>query len=674
MAEEADVIKAAPAKGYARLSPALRGLVADVATGAAGLLALLALFMGSRLEGVWLRIPLLLALLLLLPAAWYAHRRLAQRASPILCGGLVVGLMGCSVLAMALHHASGWTSLAGLASLLAALALRGSVDRAVIRGRDIRPAKRSPLTTLFEQVESLAAALVLVLLVWHFGLEAFRIPSGSMAPTLLGDPISGDRVLVDKFTYAYRDPERWEPVVFRYPLRRTDPYVKRCIALPGEQVLIARGDVYVRLPGNDRIELLRKTPRARDVLWLPIIENLSSNTAWVKNFKRDGDLDFTDGLIELRKRAAVTFPRGDTDDKPGNVTDHDASFGATETPKDRYGRHVVGDLRLQAEVTLEEGGECLVTLVRDEDSYVLELRPALGACKLFHLAEGASRELAIEQTSAIDFGTDERTVNYSLADGELRLEIDGREQFSLDVGTPLLDQLRSRDAEGRINLAGNVALEIAKAEPAGGRQARIEIAGGAEKGATLRIRSIDRDVYYVGRIQEWLQNQPELPFQVELGDEQYLVLGDNSPGSADCRYWTRITLFLEDDTEVVGSMDEPSQPELVGLLVKAGEQGDPFNAYFKLRGVAHFTPEERGEAKGSDGTVVIAALEQLKEASKTQGRAAIDFYTEGGGYTRIRLADIKHIQVERMPYVERKLFVGRPFAVFLSPRGMKLID
>src|SRR5690606_33018645 len=158
-----------------------------------------------------------------------------------------------------------------------------------IRGRDIRPAKRSPITTLFEQVESLAAALVLVLLVWHFGLEAFRIPSGSMAPTLLGDPISGDRVLVDKFTYAYRDPERWEPVVFRYPRRRTDPYVKRCIGLPGEQVLIARGDVYVRLPGNDKIELLRKTPRAREVLWLPIIENLSSNTAWVKNFKRDGD-------------------------------------------------------------------------------------------------------------------------------------------------------------------------------------------------------------------------------------------------------------------------------------------------------------------------------------------------------------------------------------------------
>ncbi|MCB9935143.1 MAG: signal peptidase I [Planctomycetes bacterium] len=674
MADEADTIKAAPAKGYARLSPALRGLAADVVAAAAWVIGLLSLFMGSKLEGVWLRVPVTLALLLLVPAGWYTHRRLAQRASPVLCGGLVVGLMGCSVLAMALHHASGWTSLAGLLALLAALALRGSVDRAVIRGRDIRTAKRGPITTLFEQVESLAAALVLVLLVWHFGLEAFRIPSGSMAPTLLGDPISGDRVLVDKFTYAYRDPERWEPVVFRYPLRRTDPYVKRCIALPGEQVLIARGDVYVRLPGNDRIELLRKTPRAREVLWLPIIEDLSSNTAWVRHFKRDGDLEFEDGRIHLRKRASVIFPRGETDDKPGDQMDHDASFGATETPKDRYNRHMVGDLRLRAEVTLEEGGECVLTLVRDEDSYVLELRPALGACKLFHLSDGQSRELALEQTSAIDFGTGEREIAYSLADGELLLLLDGIEQFRIEVGTPLLDQLRKRDAEGRINLAGPTALELAKAEPAGGRKARIEITGGAESGGTLRIKAIERDVYYVGRVQEWLSDQPELPFQVELGEDHYLVLGDNSPGSADCRYWTRITLFLQDDTEVVGSMDESAQPELVRLLAKAGADGDPMNAYATLRGVAHFSPAERGEDPGTDGNVVIAALEQLKQASKSQGRAAIDFYTEGGGYTRIKLADIKHLQVERMPYVERKLFVGRPFAVFLSPRGMKLID
>ncbi|MCA8915585.1 MAG: signal peptidase I [Planctomycetes bacterium] len=673
MSEDVQVIKAAPAKGYARLSPGLRARLSDLACIAAWVLSLVAIFMGSKLEGVWLRIPVLAALLLLIPAGWYVHRKIAHKASPILSGGVAFGILGVSVLTMALHHASGWCTLAGFAATVAALALRGSVDRAIIRGRDIQVGKRSGAGWAFAQAESLAAALVMVLLVWHFGLEAFRIPSGSMAPTLLGDPITGDRVLVDKFVYFYRDPARWEPIVFRYPLRRTDPYVKRCVALPGEEVMIAEGDVYVRVPGTDRIELLRKPPRQREVLWFPIIENLSSNTAWVKNFKRDGKVEFSDGLISLGAGGAIVFPRGETEDKPGNVTDHDASFGATETPKDRYAHHVVGDLRIRAELAMEEGGECAITLVRNDDRYVLELRPGAGGCKLFHVTADANAELAVDKISAIQLGTDSHAVSYSLADGELVLEVDGDEHLRLDVGTPLLDQLRARDKQGRINVAGNVALELAEAEPAEGRQARIEIACGEGAGASLRVNSIDRDIYYIGRIQEWMDDQRELPFQVELGEDQYLALGDNSPGSADCRYWTRITLFLDDGTEIVGSMDEPSQPDLVHLLAKAAGENDSLNAYFRLRSVAHFKQDERPD-DATDAELVAAALANLQAAGKSQGRAAINFFTEGGGFTRVELAQIKHLQVERLPYVERKLFVGRPFAVFLSPRGMKLID
>jgi signal peptidase I len=118
----------------------------------------------------------------------------------------------------------------------------------------------------------------------------------------------GDRVLVDKFVYSYRDPARWEPVVFRYPLRRTDPYVKRCVALPGEEVLIVGGDVYVRETGSGKIMLQRKTPRSRDELWLPILEDLDSNVVWVTNFLREGDVDFKDGQITLKGGAVVFFP------------------------------------------------------------------------------------------------------------------------------------------------------------------------------------------------------------------------------------------------------------------------------------------------------------------------------------------------------------------------------
>jgi signal peptidase I len=648
----------------------MRGRVADALSVAAWIAAVIALFVGAKIDGVWLRIPLLLALLLLLPAGWFVFRKRAHKASTVLSGGIAFATAGVAVLTMAMLHASGWAALAGLLSLLAALSLRGSADKAVIRGRDVRAAKRKPITALFDQVESLAAALVLVLLVWHFGLEAFRIPSGSMAPTLLGDPVSGDRVLVDKFVYTYRDPARWEPVVFRYPLRRTDPYVKRCIALPGEEVLIAQGDVYVREPGSGKIVLLQKTARARDELWLPIIENLDSPTAWVKNFQRNGDVDFKDGVITLGGGSAV-FPRGDTDDKPGNVMDHDASFGATETEPVRYGKHVVGDLRLRATITLEADGKVSVTIVRDEDSYRLELGTGAGACKLLHLNGDVADNLAVDQMGALalDEGSNHE-VEFSLADGILAAALDGDTLALIDVGSPLLDQLVSRDTGKRITIAGPEALKMASAEPAEGRKARIELRGKAH----VRVHSIDRDIYYIGRTLEDGGKQRELPFQVTLGDDQYFVLGDNSPGSADCRFWTRITLFLNDDTQVTGSMDLASQPELARILAQSAAEGATISALEKLMRVAHFTQAERGEDSGSDSELVADALAELKQGANAQGRAAIDFYTEGGGFVRIRLADVERVQVASLPYVERKLFVGRPFAVFLSPRGMKLID
>ena len=79
------------------------------------------------------------------------------------------------------------------------------------------------------------------------------------------------------------------------------------------RVMIAGGDVYIRDAGSGKIELLRKTPAARDVLWMPIVGEVDSNTQWVKHFMREGDVDYKDGVITLRKRAAAVFPRGEAD-------------------------------------------------------------------------------------------------------------------------------------------------------------------------------------------------------------------------------------------------------------------------------------------------------------------------------------------------------------------------
>lgn len=97
---------------------------------------------------------------------------------------------------------------------------------------------------IVDLARSLFPVFLIVLVLRSFLVEPFRIPSGSMMPTLL----IGDFILVNKFSYGIRLPvvnikiiDLWEPqrgdiVVFRYPKDPKIPFIKRVIGLPGDQV------------------------------------------------------------------------------------------------------------------------------------------------------------------------------------------------------------------------------------------------------------------------------------------------------------------------------------------------------------------------------------------------------------------------------------------------------
>jgi len=97
---------------------------------------------------------------------------------------------------------------------------------------------------LVEYARSFFPIVLIVLLLRSFLAEPFRIPSGSMMPTLL----VGDFILVNKFTYGIRlpvinkkiielnEPQRGDIVVFRYPKDPAVDYIKRVIGLPGDKI------------------------------------------------------------------------------------------------------------------------------------------------------------------------------------------------------------------------------------------------------------------------------------------------------------------------------------------------------------------------------------------------------------------------------------------------------
>ncbi len=86
----------------------------------------------------------------------------------------------------------------------------------------------------------LISAVLIAWVVRTFIIHPFYIPTGSMEPTLL----PRDRVLVNKFIYRFREPQRGDIVVFLPPNDNRD-YIKRIIGLPGETIEIRKGKVYI---------------------------------------------------------------------------------------------------------------------------------------------------------------------------------------------------------------------------------------------------------------------------------------------------------------------------------------------------------------------------------------------------------------------------------------------
>jgi signal peptidase I len=457
------------------------------------------------------------------------------------------------------------------------------------------PHRESGLRYVIESLVSLALA---VCLVRSFVVEGYIISTGSMAPYLLGfhkqvvcpdcrlpfavgvpidtetetsGPVAcpncglaridlslvprneGDQLLVQKFAYLFRQPKRWEVVVFQNPNQPTQAYVKRVLGLPNEEIQIRAGDVWING------ELARKTlseQRSTRIV-LSSVKYQPTNgdePCWqmANGWKatRDGfefNPEFAVPNVDATSRMSVTY-RGPARKRPGSKllsesaqlwpTDEYAYNGLNEAPQ----QYRVRDLMLAMHIELHSGrGEMAWSLSDGAQNFEVVLASGERELRLF--VDGVEEpEQRVKLSGSM--WQRKRLVELSLFDRQLLFALDGEVIYQRPL-EPLVLPAKNDDPTAKNSLQ-----EVVVPAKFDARNLHVSVSD----------LTLYRDVYYTRGDARHGINEP-----YPLSSDEYFFLGDNSPISLDSRSWTNAVVR---DHMLIGKpflVHLPSRPGRVKL-------------------------------------------------------------------------------------------------------------
>ena len=500
------------------------------------------------------------------------------------------------------------------------------------------PDRRGAIRSLSE---SLISLFIAVLLFRTFAAEGYMISTGSMAPCLLGfhkrvecpkcrqlfafgvaydtdspddaDELNrsrsravcpncgqtgidltqvprnhGDQLLVNKQAYQYQAPQRWEVIVFRNPAKATEAYVKRVVGLPGEQLQLADGDVFI----NGHV--VRKDYQRQRAMRI-LVHDHDYRPQRDRNYKPHWRpaIDDAVNMREVREPAGwqvdgdgFTLHQGNErrpDNEPFRWVQyhhwvrsggmHDTSVTLDEWPADVHPSSVppVGlryDPRAKslgctgalpesalAEILLLTEDERFRAAMRllYENSHIAPLNDEYG----YNPADGGSipnpvRDVMVSCRVQILNGSGEFAIQ--MTDGlrnfacvldasrrEIRLLVGDDEEpvatgewpKGFDTGMPIVE-MSLIDRQIVVAVDGEARLQPWPLEiPEGTPVPRSAVRFGG-RGLDVRVDRLKlyRDVYYTTSRSRNGVNRP-----CQLDDDQYFVMGDNSPVSHDSRRW-----------------------------------------------------------------------------------------------------------------------------------------
>ena len=364
---------------------------------------------------------------------------------------------------------------------------------------------------------------------------------------------NGDRILVDKFAYDFREPNRWDVIVFKYPEGANTNYIKRLVGLPNELVSIAGGDIWTSRDGQPST-IARKPPHVMQAM-LQVVHDSnfpaslmqtegwpSAWTDWADTslWKSEKNRRQFTATCSAGQSASLRYQRFNptSDDwkevrlgmgvrksvQPDLIKDFQAYNAISQ------GGHWVGDLAV--ECTLEsrsESGRIVFDLIDGGQQHSCSIDLANGTATL----EAASGVTAAATTPIRGKGSWE--VMFTNVDDELRLFVDNK---LMPTSTPVVWSSGITKESTR-----NPVLEVV--EPGSTVLTDLAPVGITVKAeddpVAVAVSSIKilRDIFYIGAVgfgrRGEIRDEPILEFPLE--SDQFFVLGDNSAASKDGRLW-----------------------------------------------------------------------------------------------------------------------------------------
>lgn len=364
-------------------------------------------------------------------------------------------------------------------------------------------------------------AIVVAVMLKYFVVEAYQIPSGSMQPTLMGSPEASvfDRILVDKFSFHVRDPERWEVCVFKYPLDRSKSFIKRLVGMPGEELRVQFGDLWTRSDASQPWTVLRRPEPVQEAVWKKLDPAEQRYVAWKPDAGARTWVTHGRAGFEARGKGAMRIPaEGDS------IRDlYCDGYPDSMTPKlkqsDRVRREVpsgfndVGDVRVEGRIEARENLRAFTIELREGEriySFVLPGPAAKGDWAPWKVDLPASSKAYPAQP-----------------DSNVLVKAEGAEERQkLTAGKRVEFAAQNMDDLLQLELDGEVVWQIEV--PAAADQ-RSSITLRFDGDADLDELQVYRDIFYTqggGMLAEF-----------KIPADSYVMMGDNTQDSSDSREW-----------------------------------------------------------------------------------------------------------------------------------------